>query len=374
MYNANRDSNCSTPVGWTVDNNYATIVQNTDSSVVLKFLKNGSFYLYASMTSCSSIKDSILITAYNQTSSLNLGNDTSFCLGDSLTLNAGTGFLSYLWSNGSNASQITVNQKGIYWVAATNSNGCISHDTIAIKNVYPLPNINFGPDTVICKGGDVVFNAGSNFVSYVWQDGSQNPSYTANQLGTYWVRVVDKNNCVNTDTVKIRAIVNPPANFLIDTATLCLGYSLSLTAIGTWQSYLWSNGSTNPTTNITVPGIYWLEVKDKNGCSATDSISVVGKSNCIFDIFFPNAFTPNGDGINDFFKPIVYGGLDEFQMVIFNRWGQKVFETSNPNIGWDGTLNGKKQDPNTYVWYATYHLVGSASPVKKAKGVLILVR
>ncbi|HLY69245.1 MAG TPA: gliding motility-associated C-terminal domain-containing protein, partial [Puia sp.] len=74
------------------------------------------------------------------------------------------------------------------------------------------------------------------------------------------------------------------------------------------------------------------------------------------------------------FKPVVYGYLDKFYMVIYNRWGQKIFETSDAAKGWDGTFNGQNQDTNTYVWAAQYHLAGSLEKEKNAKGTVILLR
>jgi gliding motility-associated-like protein len=240
--------------------------------------------------------------------------------------------------------------------------------------MFSLRFVNIGADTFVCKNSSYTFNADNNFINYLWQDGSVNSTFTTSQPGTYWVKVTDANNCSNADTAKILAIVDLPQNFLADTASICAGYILQLNAIGDWTSYKWFDSTTTAYTTITSPGIYWLQVTDSKGCSAIDSIIVSGKNNCILGVYFPNAFTPNYDGKNDVFKPIVYGYLDKFYMVIYNRWGQKIFETSDAAKGWGGTFNRKNQDTNTFVWYAQYHLAGSLEKGKNAKGTVTLLR
>ena len=373
-YGSARSPGCVTPIQWSIDSNYANIVAQTDSTIELQYKQPGSVTLYGQIvSSCGIVQDSLPVQVIH-TTAVSLGNDTSFCPGGSVVLNAGGGFQSYTWNTGDTTQQIVASATGNYWVAALNPNShCLSTDTVAI-NVYPPPVVNIGPDTTICRDSLYKFNAGNGFSSYLWQDGSSNSVYYADLPGAYWVTVTDQQGCSASDTARILGVADNPQDFLQSTAEICSQgqLPLELDAIGTWARYLWSNDATGPATTITAPGQYWLQVTSSVGCMARDSITVSGKA-CPIGIFFPNAFTPNNDGKNDVFRPIVYAALDKFYMAIYNRLGARVFETTDPSKGWDGTLNGKPQGTGTFVWYAQYQLQRTGENVME-KGTVVLIR
>jgi gliding motility-associated-like protein len=374
-YASIRDSGCISPIQWSVDSNYANIVAQTDSTVQLQYKQSGSVTLYGQIinTCGAAVQDSLPIQVI-PTTPVDLGNDTSFCPGGSAVLNAGSGFQSYSWNNGDTTQQIVASATGTYWVTALNPNSqCLSTDTVAI-NVYPSPVINIGPDTTICRDSTYKFDAGNGFSNYLWQDGSSDSVYYASLPGTYWVTITDLNGCSASDTARILGVVENPQDFLQSTAEICSQgqLPLQLDAIGAWVRYLWSDGTTAPTLTVTAPGQYWLEVTSTAGCMARDTININGKA-CPIGIFFPNAFTPNNDGKNDVFGPIVYAALDKFYMAIYNRWGAKVFETTDPAKGWDGTFNGQPQGTGTFVWYAQYQLERNGENVMQ-KGTVLLIR
>jgi gliding motility-associated-like protein len=116
--------------------------------------------------------------------------------------------------------------------------------------------------------------------------------------------------------------------------------------------------------------MYWLEVTSAQGCSNREYIDVKEKV-CKKYIYFPNAFAPAGNQ-NRVFRPILSGLVVKYHLYIYNRWGQKVFETSDPHMGWDGNINGKPQDGNSFVWYCQYQFAGD--PEKIEKGTVILIR
>ncbi|HEV3414197.1 MAG TPA: hypothetical protein VG101_17075, partial [Puia sp.] len=241
-YGSIRDSGCITPVQWSIDTAYATIVSQTDSTVQLQYKKTGAVTLYGQLNStCGIVQDSLPIRIFH-TTPVNLGNDTSFCAGISLMLNAGSGFQSYAWSTGDSTQQIADTTGGTYWVNALNPNSpCISTDTIVIV-VYPRPVVNIGPNTSICRDSLYEFKAGIGFSSYLWQDGSTNSFFFAGQAGTYWVKVTDSNGCPGSDTARILSVQNNPGDFLQPTAEVCSKgqQPIQITAIGTWARYLWS--------------------------------------------------------------------------------------------------------------------------------------
>jgi len=372
-YKATRSIGCTIPVQWQINPNTVSVIAYTDSTVQLQFKQTTQVKLYGTLSGCNILQDSMIIHAFNNPgSAINLGIDTGFCLGSNKILNAGTGFSSYQWNTGETSQQIIVSQKGNYSVAAIDINKCVSKDTIAI-NVFNLPFVNIGPDAFVCRNGEHIFDAGNNFTSYLWQDNSTASTLITTQPGRYWVRVTDINQCANSDTARILGVKELPQNFLPPDTKICKGELLQLSATGNWVTYKWSNNSTDSTISITVPGKYSLTVTDVVGCSGTDSIAVFSKD-CKLGVYFPNAFTPNRDGKNDMYRPIVYGTLDKFYMVVYNRYGEKIFETKDPLKGWDGSYKGAPQDTNTFVWSAVYHLLNSTEKEKDEKGTLVLIR
>jgi gliding motility-associated-like protein len=118
--------------------------------------------------------------------------------------------------------------------------------------------------------------------------------------------------------------------------------------------------------------MYWLEATDNNGCKAKEFIEAK-QQQCIQGVYFPSAFTPDNNGRNDFFKPLVYERVTNYTFSIYNRWGQLVFTTRNTTAGWDGKLGGVPQDANVFVWVCTYQPEGSKS-LREVKGTFVLIR
>ena len=132
--------------------------------------------------------------------------------------------------------------------------------------------------------------------------------------------------------------------------TILLGSSITLTASG-GGTYSWSNGeTTNPiTVSPIVTTDYCVTVMDVNSCSDSECVRITVEIPC-GNLFIPQAFSPNGDNENDVLS--VYGDcITYIEFVIFDRWGEKIFETTDPAIGWDGTYKGKKLDSAVFVYY-----------------------
>jgi gliding motility-associated-like protein len=352
---------------WSANYNINTTNGNT---VKLWPVADTSYSVIAEVATGCTVIDTIRIKV-NKSVPVNIGNDTSFCIGGTVVFTAPNGFTSYEWQDVSAGKTFTATQKGLYWVRATDINGCISKDTAEIKQVYALPVVSLGNDFEICLNETHVFNAGNGFTSYLWQNNSSNSTYSTNQTGIYRVQVTDNNNCKNADTVVITGYKPAPQNFLDSSLSICIGRNNELIALGVWKSYLWNNNARGSSITIVNAGDYWLEVTSDEGCSARDTIKVIAKD-CGKTIYFPNAFTPNNDGKNETYKPVVIGKIEKIKFIVYNRLGEKVFETTGPFKGWDGTYKGKPQDSNTFVWYCSYQFAGE--PVKIEKGTVILVR
>lgn len=340
------------------------------STVKLWPAADTTYIVIAEVAKGCTVVDSIRIKV-NKSVKPFIGNDTSFCSGGAAVFKAPNGFINCTWQDGSANQSFTATAKGMYYATVTDSNGCVAGDTAFVNNVYPLPVVSLGSDISICQNEVHRFDVGSGFVKYLWQDNSTTQTFSTGLMGTYWVQVTDTHACKTSDTVLITAVKPVPANFLDAFAALCSGRSITVTANGSWQSYLWSTSATTPAIEITQAGRYWLQVTGANGCSASDTITVAAE-NCVNSIYFANAFTPNNDGHNDIYKPLITGVLLNIQFNIYDRYGNKVFDTTDPAKGWDGSYKGKPQGNNTYVWYCTYQFEGASARSKK--GTVLLIR
>lgn len=314
--------------------------------------------------------DTIRITVFHSPV-IDLGNDKTFCFGDSAVFDAGTGFSQYVWSSGQLTAAITTGAQGEYSVIATTDKGCKSMDTVKVLKVYALPIPLLDQNPVLCAGGVRILNPGSNFKDYLWNDGSQSPSITVHSTGHYFVEVTDDNGCKNKADVLIDQVSPLPANFLSADTAICSYGSLTLIPAKNFESYTWNTGFTQKSITINQPGEYILEVVDDKHCTGSDTI-LVKQKDCLIGLFVPSAFTPNGDGKNDKLKPMLFGNIKKFEFLIYNRWGQVVFRSNTPAEGWDGKVKGEIQGNQLFVWICNYQLDGEE--MKAERGTISLIR
>ena len=319
-------------------------------------------------------------------------NDYSICANTPITLTSqfSGGIKPYTlnWSNGVSNTSITTSSltqtqnpliSTSYWLTLTDKNNCVKKsDTIKI-NVNALPTINFTADkTEGCQPLRVNFTNLSavtpSITSWLWSFGNgaisfdNSASYVFNTMGTFNISLTatSDSGCVNTFTRPNYILVHPKpkANFYYtpngnDLDVLNPEVTFHNTSIGD-DDRIWSFGDgvnllfeQNPHHIFADTGLYniTLMVSTVFGCS--DTIRIPLKVNEISTLYIPNAFTPDGNGNNDVFLPI---GLElyEFSMMIFNRWGQKIFESSALNQGWDGTFKGVLCEQGVYVYKVIY--------------------
>ncbi|HEY8733980.1 MAG TPA: gliding motility-associated C-terminal domain-containing protein, partial [Puia sp.] len=188
--------------------------------------------------------------------------------------------------------------------------------------------------------------------------------------GEYHVKLTSKNGCVRTDTVLIGSVKPLPSFFLPPDTVICAGEVLLLHPGPSYKSYYWSNGETGDSILVNDAGVYSLQVTDGFGCTGNDTIRVETKK-CPYGIYFPNAFTPNKDGRNDVFRPVILGHPLVYHFDIYNRWGQQVFETTDPKNGWDGMLKRKDQESEAFIWVCIFQFAGEKKTVKKGSFLLL---
>ena len=315
--------------------------------------------------------DSLIINDYITVLSspeINLGNDTLLCQDDSLILSAGGGFTSYIWNTGSTDSTIIIDSSGTYWVEVMNEFGCSAIDSILVE-IYSMAfeKLELGPDSIFCPGENFLLNAGSGYTLYQWQDGSSDSAFLVWEEGLYWVMAT--NVCgVSSDSVFV-SIKQLPWVFIGNDTILAVNSHIELNAGAGFESYSWSDGSELQTITISEAGLYWVNVFD-GICYNTDTINIE-PIEC--DLFIPIVFTPNWDGANDYFYAESSKDITDFQLTVFSRWGEKIWETQNKDGKWDGLRNGRKAAEGPYFWVLSYKCI--ASPVQfEKKGSVTLLR
>ncbi|HEY4288067.1 MAG TPA: gliding motility-associated C-terminal domain-containing protein [Puia sp.] len=217
--------------------------------------------------------------------------------------------------------------------------------------------------------------AGNNFPGY---QGDGGPPLRAEMNGPLYltldsygsIYIVDAGNNV------IRKINNCPVFSLGNDVVVCDTVTVTLDATkgNVFGIFHWSTGETTPTIRVSKSGNYWVAASNiDTTCLSRDTVNIKENDCRVGIIYFPGAFSPNGDGKNDVFRPLLRGGTPGyFVLTIFNRWGQKVFETKDPGGSWDGTRSGVPVAPGTYVWRATYQF-GEGGRVVQG-GTVVVVR
>lgn len=318
------------------------------------------------------------------------GRTDRFCLNEEYVINAsnfnGDPFTQYFWEGSQYPGGITytVNEPGTYHIRVQYFEGCYVEDYIIIEGDYPpIAKLDEGP---FCEGDPIsvsVLPANGNY-SYYWFNGETTPSIVAdmNYNGGIYVSVTDTdNNCKDAQNQTI--VVKPipyPQDYLGEDEWIDFGESITLDA-GPGTSYHWTANPESLVTienpneqTITVTGvpdtpILYTAFVDLNGCGneGTKKITMYPQTK----LGVPTAFTPNGDDLND----VLYvegSGFQDMIFQIYNRYGELVFESTDKNLGWDGTVNGLPQEMEVYTYYVKIRYVDGG--VAEEKGNITLLR
>lgn len=289
--------------------------------------------------------------------------DTLLCLPQQVIVTATSGYNYYVWSDGSTGQSNTFSAPGVRSVYM--QNGCFGRLETYRAGTANLP-VSLGTDTVLCMGDSIMLDASVANGIYKWQDGSQDPTYMARAAGQYSVDV-RVGHCSKKLGINIfRKELNIS---LGGTKKLCNGAELLLDATTAGVNYRWQDGSNQATLQVNAPGRYWVTIS-QSACTASDTANIE-YHNCNCTLISPNAFTPNNDGRNDVMRIKVYGESEKYKLSIYNRWGQCVFTTFDPDAGWDGTFNGKNCDMGTYYFIVTSRCFKGEEVMEKGEVMLI---
>jgi len=313
-------------------------------------------------------KDSVQINVM-PIPSVSITNDTSICIGHSIPLFSAGG-VNYEWTPLAGLSGISIPNPIVtpavttrYKVNVTGNNKCIATDSVLIT-VIPLPVFSLQPVTyTLCLGDTVTLNA-TGGDQYTWLN-SISTAFNHNAhiivqpatTTTYSLAISNK-VCGITDTLQSVVQVNPLPVISISKSNDidCNTGSAQLKAEG-GVGYTWSPGNglsdstiADPVVQVLQSTLYSVTVFSDKSCAAKDTISVLVFKNSNNPFLVANAFTPNGDGLNDCFGIKFWGVINSFEFSIYNRWGERIFFTTNASDCWDGTYKGLKQPIGNYIY------------------------
>ncbi|MBX2923251.1 MAG: PKD domain-containing protein [Chitinophagaceae bacterium] len=325
--------------------------------------------------------------------------DTTVCAGSPVMLHASGGG-TYVWESeeaieNPNASGITImpQTSAGYFVTVTSPFGCVQKDTVNII-AEALVNLVARTDYSICKGDLIRLNASGNTNSFSWypvgdmdQPNTSSPTVSPDTSTSYLVIGHSENSCPDDSAAVYVAVSDTPTVQLENDITILGGapFTLQVQASNNVVNYEWSppDGLScytcpNPVALPEKDQQYVVTVATSDGCKASDTIAIALLCNKLA-IYIPNAFTPNGDGLNDRFYIKGFGLKTVNYLRIFDRWGREIFsrrnfEANDPRMGWDGTLPGSNlpSGPSTYA-YVTEVVCSEGIPTV-LRGQVTLIR
>ncbi len=297
--------------------------------------------------------------------------DLTVCPGTPATLHA-SGGTNFIWTpaalldNPASADPVaTVMSRTKFYIGMTDDNGCSESDSLTLS-IRPKPLFHAPDDQVVCKGSSVILknaNDGSDVYSWSPGDGLDNPAAAtprsmpeasiiyALHIADPVCSSYDSNFIVNVE-VKSPPTVTADRSNDID----CAHLGSQLTAVGA-VSYTWTPAQglnnpllSNPVAVLDSTTAFIVEGLSENGCAGYDTVTVIVKNEGKLPLSMPNAFTPNGDGLNDCYGIRRWGDITLSEFSIYNRWGQRVFTTANTSECWDGTFHGQRQDTGQFIY------------------------
>ncbi len=346
-----------------------------DGSATPYFTANDTgVYWCAAMMECGMVIDSFYIR-FSPNRKLDLGRDTANCLGQPITIGTNVPFNSYHWNTGDRSPTITVTESGTYILIAADTCG-IHSDTIEVA-VQPPTDPPVVRDTTICQfvSTPLLNVEGSNLTWYYPNSGfgfPVQPYIMTDKAGMHTFYVTQRiGKCESPKVpVNIRIQYKPDAE-IGDFHTICAGRDTLIGQHIDSVTFLWNTGERVCCIIPRQTGTYELTITNECGSSSdTAFVEIYACDDCIF---IPNAFTPNGDGRNDLFSPILKCAVYNYQLKIFNRWGENIFSATDPASGWNGRYKGERADMGSYIYLVEYNSAITKSR-KTFQGTVTLIR
>lgn len=219
--------------------------------------------------------------------------------------------------------------------------------------------VELGSDTTFCEGETLLLDAETQEATYAWEDGGTQPTRIVSNEGEYWVEVT-LGGCKASDSILL--FIEPlPFIELGDDVKLCDEGEITLHASTNTDNLVWNDGSSDTVLTTNQSGIYWAQAY--NDCGTVSDTVAVTIEECVCYAYIPNAFTPNGDNVNDVLSIGYDCSFSHFDFRIFDRWGSIIFKSEEPDFEWDGE--------NIPIGNYTYQLQYSSQDVSTGKGLKI---
>lgn len=249
---------------------YQSYNWGSGTNQTLDVTASGTYTVTVSQGACTGT-GSVSVTVGNFPLSISLANPPAACDGDTITLDAGTGYSQYAWSNSANTQLTEVTTTNTYTVTVTDATACTGTASVSVVvNPIPVANPTASGALTLCAGESVTLDAGVGFTTYSWSNGDNTQTSTVSTAGSYSV-VVTLNGCTSDTSAALDVTVNAlPVTAISPSGTqnICSGNSVTLDAGAGFASYLWSNGATTQTITIDSTGTYNVTVT-QNNCSAS---------------------------------------------------------------------------------------------------------
>lgn len=308
------------------------------------------FQALDTLTGCS-ISDSINVTIV-QASNISglLPKDTLICGLSSAVLDASVaGALGYKWNTGDLSPVLTVTKSGLYTVDIQLT-GCTVKDSVQVlfsELKEPLLKATF----YLCPGESVEISLSSNhFQSAQWSNGGINLTSSFSTPGFYWVSALNHDGCIINDTFEIAEATPLPDVRIFEDVSFCFNSSLKLSAPDS-LNITWPDGSDSV---YTIYKTEMIKVLISDGCTENEEFFEARQYQCECEVKFANAFTPNGDGLNEVFRAETNCEFIQYHLEIFDRYGQRVFSSNSRERGFTGNMGQQQLSPGVYVYKFTY--------------------
>lgn len=323
---------------------------------------------------CGRASDEINFT-WEKLPDFTLPTEKDLCTGEVLTVNAGPdpSWVQYRWNDGTPGPERAIVEEGEYEVTMTGK-VCEAKATIQVQELF-TPEPDLGPDTVVCLGERIFLDAYSPRSSYLWNTGATGSRFWVDVPGQYIVTV--NNRCgIGRDTMTFETHSLPEVHLGNDTS-ICphVPFLFDVRSEAGGITYQWDDGDQKPIRYVQGPNMYSVTLQNQCG-TARDSITIsLDEDRCVCNAFVPNIFTPNGDGANDVFEIQTGCAPAQYELKVFDRYGELMFRTADPTTHWPGySQKGRPCAAGVYYYVLSFRTDQAVRGNKVMKGTVTLMR
>ncbi|MFK7972429.1 MAG: gliding motility-associated C-terminal domain-containing protein, partial [Bacteroidia bacterium] len=304
---------------------------------------------------------------------LGVPDELFFCPGKDVSIIIPTqGLRNFRWDDGPSGANRIFTQAGDYYLQAENSIKCIVRDTLTVIEYPKPPTIPLIPIDSFCQGENIRIDVSNSLLgNYQWYDSIAGAIRRIDEGGVYTVIAEDYNGCSTTASIQVMELI-PPTIQIPEVIHVCRPDSVMLdaTTFGLFD-YRWFDGKEAPIRTVYKTARHSITAVDEFGCETGASVKVFTE-NCPDELFMPTAFTPDGNGLNEYFGPIVGSDIAIIQFEVYDRWGKSVFVGNCMQLLWDGSSRGQSCPEGVYIYVLSFK--GKDGRIRKKTGTVTLIR